>query len=184
MSPMRIVLCLTLGIAACTSSAIRPVGQDNVDDSYVLGGGKFDSGAKVIVAAAPRDFGGRVGICAVRVEDEVGAFLDGATSSILDNGRILLNGETVLKGLTSAPTVNFRSNINGAPTSCYLTEAAWTDGPKDLQIVIPSYELRTSRQRTYRFTPGAVPQIIGAPPVTAPTPDAGPKPGQWQRSSS
>ena len=183
MSPLRFVLPFTALLAACGGPPQR-VGQDAVDSSYVLGGGAFDSGAKIIVAAAPRNFGGRVAVCGVRVDDPIGAFLDTVTGTILGNGRIALNGETVLSDMNLLPVIPFNQNITGAQTTCFATETAWTDGPMDFQVVIPNFEIRSSKQRTFRFSSGDVPQIIGNPPATQPTPELGPKPGQWQRSSS
>ena len=179
---LRAITVCVLFLSACGGPP-KIAGTDALDQNYVLGGGEFDDGGEIVVAAAARDFGGRIAVCAVFIEEPLNTTQGRFVPDILDSGRIQINGETVLSGLKNLPSIRRRGNVAGAPTACYLTGKTWTDGPVDLQVIIPTFSIRTDRQEATSFRQAPVSLTIGPPPSVAPQAEPAKRPGQWDRSS-
>lgn len=179
----RCLLVIPLLLAACASPP-KPVGKDTVDPSYTAGGGKFENGGPVIIAAAARDFGGQMAICAIRINDFEGTLQKRAIESVLEAGRIEVNGDVVLRNFRRLPLTRSKTDVSGSQADCFTTDTTWTNDPKEIEIIIPQYRDRSSNTEQIHFRRQPVDFEIKPEAPTAPAVDPEPKDGQWQRSSS
>lgn len=170
---------LAVALGGCASSSGEPVGTDTIDQSYTLAAGRFNTGGDLVVAAAPRNFAGRLAICGARIQGKIKTEIPWADDAVLESSAIQRNGETVLRDLRQFQRLPPGRNLNGKSSRCLSTGEPWQDGDAALGIVLANYNARSSQATVIRFLPIETPQVIGQPPQTAPDPEPAPKPGQW-----
>ncbi|MEM7056771.1 MAG: hypothetical protein AAF557_04230 [Pseudomonadota bacterium] len=181
---LRYLMIVPLLLAACGGGP-KLQGTDAIDQTYTVAGGKFDAGGTVLVAAAARDFGGRLAICGARLQDKINSSIPGAEEAVLLSSYVTVNGDTVMRDLRNLSRLSLGDNLTGRPAKCFVTGDRWPGGSPEVAVRLPRHQDRSNRQRVVTFMPSdEVPLVIQPPQPTAPVPEQQPSPGQWQRSSS
>ena len=164
---MRILLTLLFaGILASCASRVPISGGGKLDQSYSYAGGAFDEGGDIIIAAVARPNLGRLEICGARIQSFIATSVPNSDSEVAAGARVVWNGKTVMRNLSKFNVVPMFSNVNGQPTTCFLTGHAWTGEPGTLEVVVPGYQRRASREQVTKFVPGPVAQVIGENPLS------------------
>lgn len=113
-----------IALAAC-ATATQPLPPRTVAPDYVVGGGSFNTGTHVIVAAETFREAGKVGVCAAWAAENVTAMTRPYFDNVLGIGVLQLGGSNILQGFEAFPRAPSRAALAEAPADCVLTGRDW-----------------------------------------------------------
>ncbi|MEL6479628.1 MAG: hypothetical protein AAFR17_20055 [Pseudomonadota bacterium] len=137
------IRCLRQGAAMLATTmaigcapALDPAGGGRVDDSYTIGGGFWNDGSILTVAAKAEQRDGRVALCGAWHVDQSSALTIGFHERVLSAGSLRLDGTLVAQNLLFLPQ---RGTLPDARTGCALSSTPWEPrfDRQPLQVRIP-----------------------------------------------
>lgn len=149
-------LCLTL--AGCERHAL--VDPDTVGPGYVTGGGTWDSGGGITVAARALERNGATVLCGAWATDRQSALSLLFNEEVMEAGALLLGGRPAIRGLGFMARVPDPAQLAGGQARCIASGLPWQPGyAAGPEIRLPPLSFVASRDRpvVVRFRPGPRP---------------------------
>ena len=140
----RFGLVAALMLAGCAS--VQDAGVARLGDAPALGGGSYDSGGGLTVAADLREQDGFAVVCGVWAQSlQQSVLTKGAETRVLGSGAVFVGDRAAVRGLVFMNEVAPAQSYAGAMANCVQTEVPWTEGDTATQVTI-----RIPRQVVYR----------------------------------
>ncbi len=127
-----------LGLVACTTNT--PAGTATLGPDPVVGGGTYSSPGGLSVALDVQNIGGKTGVCGVWAQsDSQSVMTRGKARQVIGSGAVVLNGQTLVHGLTFLREVAPAKSYSGQTGNCVVSERVWSaqDAAHRAQIIIP-----------------------------------------------
>ncbi|HUF55423.1 MAG TPA: hypothetical protein VMM55_02565 [Thermohalobaculum sp.] len=140
-----ILAAAALALAGCVLGT-DPLPSRALGPEAGLGGGSFNTGSRVAVAAETFREAGKVAVCAAWATDQLPAMAKPYLDDVLAIGVVQLGGRNVLQGLEDFPRVESIAALPGAPAHCVQTGHAWRDGYAGLRPEIRFGRLELERE--------------------------------------
>lgn len=121
------VVLVSLGLAACTGKGTPLPGQA-IDNSYVVDGIRWDSGTTIYVLARTFDANGKVGVCGAWSARGGSSIVSQFHQDVMAAGRVVLDGTTVVLGLTFMQEHGESTELRGAAANCVRSDVDWQPG--------------------------------------------------------
>lgn len=158
----RCALLPLLALAACTQYA--GVDPGRLGPGYVTGGGAWDSGGGISIAARAEPRGGATVICGAWTTDRQSVLSANLNENVVSAGEIRLGGRVAVHDLSFMPRLRYRPDLTGAPAACVVTRLPWqeayaAEGP---EIVLPPmrFVIDTDSVNTVSFRAGPRDSIV------------------------
>lgn len=143
---MRTGLALITGLALVGCTSVQDAGVSRLGDAPVLGGGSYDSGGGLTVAADVQERNGLAVVCGVWAQSAQQSVLTkGVEATVLGSGSVYAGDTALVRGLLFMAEVAPSESYAGAMANCVQTEVPWTEGDTATQVTI-----RIPRQVVYR----------------------------------
>ncbi len=151
-------LCLTL--AGCERHAL--VGPDTVGPGYVTGGGTWDSGGGITVAARALERNGATVLCGAWATDRQSVLSVMLNEQVIAAGRLALGGRPAVRDLGFMPRIRDIGRLAGAPAMCVASPLPWRPeyaaGP-EIRLPTMNFAFGSDRPQVVRFRPGPRPLL-------------------------
>jgi hypothetical protein len=131
-----------LTLAGCAS--VQDAGVARLGDAPVLGGGSYDSGGGLTVAADLREQDGFAVVCGVWAQSlQQSVLTKGVEPRVLGSGVVFVGDRAAVRGLVFMNEVAPAQSYAGAMANCVRTELRWSEAQGPVTIRLP-------RQLVYR----------------------------------
>ena len=114
---------VALALAGCTTAT--PVGTDPIDLRYSVGGGQWDSGGGITIAARAFEQNGVTVICGAWTMDRQSGLTHDYNDDVLEAGSVFLDGDRAVQNLSFMRLVPYSDNIAGEQANCVATGLPW-----------------------------------------------------------
>ncbi len=112
-----------LALVGCTTAT--PVGTDPIDPRYSVGGGEWDSGAGIAIAARAFERNGVAVICGAWTMDRQSVVTSELNDDVLEAGSVFLDGDRAVQNLSFMRLVRYSDNIAGDQANCVAAGLPW-----------------------------------------------------------
>ena len=124
---LAVVLVFSIFVSGCASTSKSTLPGDSIDGSYSPTGMKWTNGGYIYMAVKAFEMNGKTAVCGAYLigDDRVG---EEANQEVITNGRILLADTLILRNVGFFQRLPFEGDnmrLQGRPTNCVLTSAAW-----------------------------------------------------------
>ena len=137
-------LVAALLLTGCTS--VQDAGVARLGDAPVLGGGSYESGGGLTVAADVRERNGLAVVCGVWAQSLQQSVLSkGAEARVLGSGSVYIGDRAAVRGLLFMNEVAPAESYAGAMANCVQTDLRWSEADAAEPVTI-----RLPRQLIYR----------------------------------
>jgi len=123
MTPKLIVPVLAAITAACAQGAA--VEPQSVSPDYVIGGGEWDSGGGITIAARAFERNGITVVCGAWTTDQQSAVSATLNENVIEAASIYAGGTRLVQNLNFMSRVRYAENISGAPANCVASAKPW-----------------------------------------------------------
>ncbi len=162
MTPKLAVPVLAAIVTACAQGAA--VEPQSVNPDYVVGGGEWDSGGGITIAAHAFERNGITVVCGAWTTDQQSAVSATLNENIIEAASIYAGGTRLVQNLNFMPRVRYAENIAGAPANCVASTKHWraefaTEGAR---VEIPRMQFILDDEDNHRvtFRQSARPDIV------------------------
>ena len=114
---------VALALAGCTTAT--PVGTDPIDSRYSVGGGEWDSGGGITIAARAFERNGVTVICGAWTMDRQSVLTSELNDNVMEAGSVFLDGDRAVQNLSFMRMVPYSDNIAGEQANCVATGLPW-----------------------------------------------------------
>ena len=126
-------------LAACTAYPTVSKFDGNLSDDVALGGGSYDSGGGITVAASLQERNNMTAVCGVWAQsDEQSVLTKNLARNVVASGVVSVNNKAVVRGLSFMREVPPAADYSGIPANCQVTTMPWQDVSADqISVRIP-----------------------------------------------
>ncbi|MGF1502434.1 MAG: hypothetical protein ACFBSD_11515 [Paracoccaceae bacterium] len=123
----------------------EPAGFAPLGPDAVTGGGLFNTGGGLVVAAEAREIAGKTGVCGAWARSPQSVNSTIYNDDVLATGSIYLGGDRLVQGLDYLPEVPLGPGFAGVEARCVVTARPWTSGDRSspVEIRLPRQVLET-----------------------------------------
>ncbi len=112
-----------LALVGCATAA--SVGTDPIDPRYSVGGGEWDSGGGITIAARAFERNGVTVICGAWTMDRQSVVTSELNDAVLEAGSVFLDGDRAVSNLSFMRLVRYSDNIAGEQANCVAIGLPW-----------------------------------------------------------
>ncbi len=112
-----------LALVGCTTAT--SVGTDPIDPRYSVGGGEWDSGGGITIAARAFERNGVTVICGAWTMDRQSVVTSELNDAVLEAGSVFLDGDRAVQNLSFMRLVRYSDNIAGEQANCVAAGLPW-----------------------------------------------------------
>ncbi len=112
-----------LALVGCATAA--SVGTDMIDLRYSVGGGEWDSGGGITIAARAFERNGVTVICGAWTMDRQSVMTSELNDEVLGAGSVFLDGDRAVQNLSFMRLVRYSDNIAGEQANCVAAGLPW-----------------------------------------------------------
>ena len=113
------------GLALAGCATVTSVGTDPIDPRYSIGGGQWNSGGGITIAARAFERNGVTVICGAWTMDRQSVLTIRLNDDVLEAGSIYLDGDRAVQNLSFMRQVRYSDNIAGEQANCVATGRPW-----------------------------------------------------------
>ncbi len=125
MSSITFLVRCAAGLALVGCATAASVGTDTIDPRYSVGGGQWDSGGGITIAARAFERNGVTVICGAWTMDRQSALSTLWNDDVLEAGSVFLDGDRAVTNLSFMRLVRYSDNIAGEQANCVAAGLPW-----------------------------------------------------------
>ena len=112
-----------LALVGCAT--VISVGTDTIDPRYSVGGGEWDSGGGITIAARAFERNGVAVICGAWTMDRQSVLTSELNDDVMEAGSVFLDGDRAVQNLSFMRLVPYSDNIAGEQANCVASGLPW-----------------------------------------------------------
>jgi hypothetical protein len=125
MSGITVLVRCAAVLALVGCATVTSVGTDPIDSRYSVGGGEWDSGGGITIAARAFERNGVTVICGAWTMDRQSVMTSDLNDFVLEAGSIFLDGDRAVQNLSFMRLVPYSDNIAGEQANCVASVRPW-----------------------------------------------------------
>ncbi|MEL6337012.1 MAG: hypothetical protein AAFQ88_10280 [Pseudomonadota bacterium] len=122
-----ILFAAALMLGGCSTARVV-AGGDTVDNSYTVGGMRWQGGGGVYVVAKAMERDGKIAVCGAYTTDGLKAHVVRYTPEILSGMIVEVDGQRAFQNVSFFNGFNHDDDWVGQPTTCAVTDLPWVEG--------------------------------------------------------
>ena len=112
-------------IALVGCATATPVGTDQIDLRYSVGGGKWNTGGGITIVARAFERNGVTVICGAWTMDRQSVLTSKLNEQVMQAGSVYLGGDRAVQNLSFMRLVPYSNNIAGEQANCVAASLPW-----------------------------------------------------------
>ena len=157
----RLLAPCVAGLVVAGCATVTPVGNEQIDPRYSLGGGEWNSGGGITIAARTFERNGVVVVCGAWTMDRQSVLTSELNDNVVAAASVFVGGDRAVNNLSFMRLVPYSDNISGEQANCVATDRPWKAGysPASTRVRIPrmAFDLdeESGEYLVFRETPRA-----------------------------